>query len=339
MAIDMHSHWIPSSLLDQMRNRQMPPQIQSDDSGKEFIIQPRGKFPLPADYGFIEKRLAVMDETGVNAAALSISGVFGVECLPVDDSAFICERFANEMSETHLQHPTRIFGLGTLPLGDMELAKKEFERILALPGIVGCLLPGNGFLTLDKAERFRPFFEIAQRHKAHILIHTGYLPDDDNMPIQDSTVDNGRTRRVILDMQSRISSNMITLCLTDFLKPYPDVTVQCHNLGGNLPMEVERIDHISLDRNPDQVTPSDIIKQSKVLVDVNSMGALGIEMAVKLYGINKIVFGSDGTRFGAQWSRDAINKASISDADKRSILSGNANNIFTKNGYTIYEAH
>lgn len=333
----MHSHWLPSSLLDEMRRREMPPQIRSDETGKEFIIQPRGSFPLPADYGDIEKRLKVMDETRVGAAALSISGVFGVECLPVDDSAFICERFANEMSVTHQHYPNRIFGLATLPLGDMELAKSEFKRILDLPGMVGCLIPGNGFLTLEKAERFRPFFEIAQAYKAHVLIHTGYLPDDENLPVQDSTVDNGRTRRVILDMQSRISSNMITLCLTDFLKPYPDVTVQCHNLGGNLPMEAERIDHISLDRNPDQPVPSGIIKDSRVLVDVNSMGSRAIELAVGVYGVDRIVFGSDGTRFGADWSQKAIKQARISDADKHAILNLNARTIFTDKGYQIHD--
>ena len=331
----MHSHWLPSSLLDQMRSRSMPPRISSDDTGKEYIIQPRGSFPLPADYGNIEERLANMDQTGVDAAALSISGVFGVECLPVEDSAFICESFANEMSQIHLLHPNRVFALATLPLGDMELAKSEFKRILKLPGMTGCLIPGNGFLTLDKAERFRPLFEIAQAHKAHILIHTGYLPGDDDMPVQDNMIDNGRTRRATLDMQARISSNMITLCLTDFLNPYPDVTVQCHNLGGNLPMEIERIDHISLDRNPDQIAPSHIVKSSRVLVDINSMGARGIERAVEVYGADRIVFGSDGTRFGAQWSQDAINQAQISDADKTSILSTNAFNIFSKHGYQV----
>lgn len=335
----MHSHWIPSRLLDEMRAREMPPKIKADESGQEFIIQPRGRFPLPSDYGEIEKRLAVMNETGIDAAALSISGVFGVECLPVDDSAFICEHFATEMSQTHQQYSNRIFGLATLPLGDMELAKSEFKRIMTMPGMLGCLIPGNGFLTLEKAERFRPFFEIAQTHKAHILIHTGYLPDDDDMPVQDNTVDNGRTRRVILDMQSRISSNMITLCLTDFLKPYPDVTVQCHNLGGNLPMEIERMDHISLDRNPHDPVPSDIIKQSRVLVDVNSMGASGIELAVQVYGADRILFGSDGTLFGAKWSQQAIKQANISEADKRAILSANARNIVSKNGYQVHLTH
>lgn len=330
MAIDLHSHWIPSGLLDDMRARENAPSIKPDETGKEYIIQPRGKFPLPSDYGDIDKRLAVMDACGVEAAALSISGVFGVECLPVDESLAICQTFVNEVSDMHRQHPTRIFGLATLPIADMPLAQQEFERALSLPGIIGCLIPGNAFLTLERAQAFRPLFEIAQKHKAHILVHTGYLPSDTDMPIEDSSVDNGRIRRVTLDMQSRISSNMITLCLTDFLAPYPDVTVQCHNLGGNLPFEVERMDHISLDRFPDIEPPSSKIKKAHVLVDCNSMGAAGIERAVQVYGSHRIVFGSDGTRFGAKWSQDAIAQANLPASVKQAILTNNAKAIVAR---------
>ena len=85
-------------------------------------------------------------------------------------------------------------------------------------------------------------------------------------------------------MQMRLSSIMLTLCMTDFLAPFPDVVVQSHNLGGNIPFEIERLDHISMDRVPDEEPPSSKIKRSRVLVDCNSMGARGIERAVEVYG-------------------------------------------------------
>ena len=194
---------------------------------------------------------------------------------------------------------------------------------------MGALLPGNGFLTLESAQQFRPIFDVAQKHGAHILVHTGVLPNDKSLPPGDG-IDNARERRVTLDMQSRISSNMITLCLTDFLQEYPDVTVQCHNLGGNIPFEVERLDHISLDREPDISPPSVKIRNANVLVDCNSMGARSIERAVEVYGAHRIVFGTDGTEFGANWSRKAISDAKISDTDKELILSGNAQKILDR---------
>jgi hypothetical protein len=47
-------------------------------------------------------------------------------------------------------------------------------------------------------------------------------------------------------------------------------------------------------------------------------------MAVGVYGADKIVFGSDGTDFGMDWTHKAINDAKISDAEKDLIRAGNA---------------
>ena len=329
MAIDMHSHWIPSELVEMMRQRQRAPRIIVDESGREYIQQPRGAFPLPRDYGSLSRRLEAMDNNNIDAAALSISAVFGVERLPAEEALSISQLYSDSISAIHQKNPERIFGLATLPLADIGMATKEFERALQLPGILGALIPGNAFLSLESAQPFRPIFEVAQKYGAHILVHTGMLPNDTSFPPGDE-IDNARARRVTLDMQSRISSNMVTLCMTDFLLDYPDVTVQCHNLGGNIPFEIDRLDHISLDRNPDIEPPSSKIKKARVMVDCNSMGARSIERAVEIYGFERIMLGTDGTNFGAAWSLKAIAEAQISDVAKEAILHKNAYQIISK---------
>jgi 2,3-dihydroxybenzoate decarboxylase len=117
---------------------------------------------------------------------------------------------------------------------------------------------------------------------------------------------------------------MITFCMSDFLDDYPHVTVLSHNLGGNLPFEVERLDHRILVDRPGDELPSRRIRAARVLVDCNSFGARSIERAVEVYGADRIVLGSDGTEFGMKWSRDAVAEARISEADKQAILDGNA---------------
>ena len=42
-------------------------------------------------------------------------------------------------------------------------------------------------------------------------------------------------------MHASLSSVMVTLCLTDYLAPYPDVKIHVHNLGGNILYEAERM--------------------------------------------------------------------------------------------------
>jgi predicted TIM-barrel fold metal-dependent hydrolase len=125
---------------------------------------------------------------------------------------------------------------------------------------------------------------------------------------------------------------MVTLCLTDILTPYPNVTVQVHNLGGNIPYEVERMDHRSLLDTPAEELPSARFRKSKVLVDCNSFGPRAIEAAVRLYGADRIVCGTDGTEFGVGWTRDALAGADIGVEAREQILHGNAGGLIARVG-------
>jgi len=194
---------------------------------------------------------------------------------------------------------------------------------MSLPGMVGAIIPGDAFLSAKRAEKFAPLLESADRHRAILLAHYGRLPNDSEAPQPDLS-DNRRLRIGTLDMQSRISSNMLTFCLTDFLKKYPNLTMMSHNLGGNIPFEVERMDHRSMVDDPGAELPSKRVRAAHVLVDCNSLGARSIERAVDVYGAEKIVFGSDGTHFGMDWTQKAISDARISDAEKQLIRGGNA---------------
>jgi predicted TIM-barrel fold metal-dependent hydrolase len=125
-------------------------------------------------------------------------------------------------------------------------------------------------------------------------------------------------------MQASLSSAMVTLCLTDFLAPYPDAVIYVHNLGGNIPYEVERMDHRCLLDTPKEELPSARFRRAKVYVDCNSFGPRAIEAAVTLYGAERIVCGTDGTDFGITWTRKAVEEAQIGAEAREQILHRNA---------------
>jgi predicted TIM-barrel fold metal-dependent hydrolase len=125
---------------------------------------------------------------------------------------------------------------------------------------------------------------------------------------------------------------MVTLCLTDLLGPYPDATVVVHNLGGNIPFEVERMDHRCLLDTPMEELPSSRFRKAKVYVDCNSFGPRAIEAAVRLYGAERIVCGTDGTEFGVDWTRKALAEAEIGDDAREQILHGNAAAMLARAG-------
>jgi predicted TIM-barrel fold metal-dependent hydrolase len=169
----------------------------------------------------------------------------------------------------------------------------------------------------------RPLLEIANRHHAALFIHHGPRPGD-AFPKVASDTDNARRRNGTLDMQASLSSVMVTLSLTDFLADYPDAMIQVHNLGGNLPYEVERMDHRCLLDTPEEELPSSRVRRAKVYVDCNSFGPRAIEAAVSLYGAERIVCGTDGTEFGCDWTRKALADAQIGEDAREQILHRNA---------------
>jgi predicted TIM-barrel fold metal-dependent hydrolase len=169
----------------------------------------------------------------------------------------------------------------------------------------------------------RPLLEVANRHHAVLFIHHAPLPGDP-FPKHAGDTDNMRRRNGTLDMQASLSSAMVTFCLTDFLAPYPDATVYLHNLGGNIPYEVERMDHRCLLDTPKEELPSSRFRRARVHVDCNSFGPRAIEAAVKLYGAERIVCGTDGTEFGCDWTRKALAEAQIGEVARQLILEDNA---------------
>ena len=322
--IDMHAHWRPAELADALRARTTEPRIVRNQDGVEVLKTRMGEEPVAKAFDEVDFHLARMNRQGVSTSVLSLLGSFcWIEAQPPDVSPQLCRLFNDGVSRLCQKHPGRFVAYAALPLVDMSAAAAEFERALGLPGIVGAQVPGNAFLTRKNAEAMRPLLEVAHRHRALLFIHNGPRPGD-TYPKVSADTDNARRRNGTLDMQACLSSVMVTLCLTDYLAPYPDAKIHIHNLGGNIPYEVERMDHRSLLDTPQEELPSERFRRSKVYVDCNSFGPRSIEAAVSLYGADRIVCGTDGTEFGCEWTSKALADAQIGEEAREKILHGNA---------------
>jgi predicted TIM-barrel fold metal-dependent hydrolase len=323
--IDMHAHWRPAEVADALRARTREPRILRNEDGVEVLKAPRmGEAPLAEAFDDVDFHLGRMDRQGVEVSVLSLLGSFcWVEAQPLDVSGPLCRIVNDRLSAICEEHPGRFAAFAALPLTDMSAAAAELERALALPGVIGAQIPGNAFLTRNDAEAMRPLLEVANRHRAALFIHHGPRPGDAFPKVAGDT-DNARRRNGTLDMQASLSSVMVTLSLTDYLVPYPDLTVVVHNLGGNIPYEVERMDHRCLLDTPAEELPSSRFRKAKVYVDCNSFGPRAIEAAVSLYGAERIVCGTDGTEFGCDWTRKALAQAQIGEEAREQILHRNA---------------
>ena len=331
MMIDMHAHWRPAELADALRARTREPRILRNPDGVEVLKSSRmGEEPLVKAFDDVDFHLDRMDRQGVEVSVLSLLGSFcWIESQPPEESVPLCRTVNDGLSAICQKHPGRFAAYAALPLTDISAAAAELERALGLPGMIGAQLPGNYFLTRKDAEAVRPLLAVANRRRAALFIHNGPRPGDAYPKVAADT-DNARRRNGTLDMQASLSSVTVTLCLTDYLADYPDAMIQVHNLGGNLPYEVERMDHRCLLDTPTEELPSSRFRKAKVYVDCNSFGPRAIEAGVRLYGAERIVCGTDGTEFGCDWTRKALAEAQIGEEAREQILHGNAAAILAR---------
>src|SRR5438876_6541325 len=255
--IDMHAHWRPAEVADALRARTREPRIVRNPDGVEVLKAGRmGEAPLAEAFDDVDFHLGRMDRQGVEVSVLALLGSFNwIESQPAEVSGPLCRIVNDGLSAIWQEHSPRFAAYAALPLTDIAAAATELERALGLPGMIGAQIPGNAFLTRKDAEAMRPLLDVANRHRAVLFIHHGPRPGD-TFPKVAGDTDNARRRNGTLEMQASLSSAMVTLCLTDYLAPYPDALIHVHNLGGNIPYEVERMDHRSLLDTPKEELPT-----------------------------------------------------------------------------------
>lgn len=325
MTIDMHAHFVPAQMADALRQRGDAPWIEAMPDGGERIHLPIGALAFGDDYSDMAARLGFMDARGVDRQLLSFPGLFGLDSRPADEAAPLLSLFNDEVASVSRAHPERFTGLAALPFADMDRAVAELRRGCTELGLAGAILPNNAFLNIAEAEKLRPLFEIGNELGVHFFIHPGRRPDQVPAPgaaAPASPFADLAFARQALDVQASVAHATATLLFSDFLDDYSNVTVHMANLGGTLPMVIERMEHVAETRGIEGDRP--MSRTKRLHVDCSSLGARALELAVSIFGSDRIVMGTDCPIFSTDWTLAAIRDARIDDADRQAILHENA---------------
>jgi predicted TIM-barrel fold metal-dependent hydrolase len=68
-------------------------------------------------------------------------------------------------------------------------------------------------------------------------------------------------------------------------------------------------------------------RTKRLHVDCSSLGGRSLELAVSIFGADRIVMGTDCPIFSTDWTLAAIRDARIDDTDRHAILYGNAERL------------
>jgi predicted TIM-barrel fold metal-dependent hydrolase len=344
--IDLHSHWFSPRSVEILTARQGFPRFAVNAAGERFLDRgPAGGESAPGGAHFalgrqwfdIDARLRHLADKGISHQLISWPTTLNVDpTLSPEEARELWSAYNDDLSGVVRLHGDRLSGVAALASGDIEWSAGELERAHQKLGLIGAVLPVNGFDTLAGAKAFAPIFEIAQKYKSHIYLHTGYanarIPGQPANPAhRDSLVARGA-----LDNLWNFTAATVTLAFSGFLDPYPDVTVQVAQLGGSggIGLVAEAVRE-SADRSG-LTEIAARFRQIYLDTGAGGRGPEAIALATRVFGAERIVFGTD---FAPQPSVapviENIRRSPVSDEDRWKIFRENGRRLLAAKGVVV----
>lgn len=296
IAVDWHSHFVSRAEVKFLAGRRKPPRIVSQPDGSTLLDNPdtasfaasRSEYS-PSD---IEARLENLQQHGIERQLLTHTVAAGFDAtVPLADAKLLFRAFNDELAQVVRRYPDKFLAVAALPSGDPVWAAQELRRAHEELGFIGGSLPLNAFATLEGARTLAPLFKAAQPLKSHFFIHRA--PANPAVPGQPAVVVPADTAyaRWSLISNTHLTAGAITLGLTDFLDPFPDVTVQVIMLGGFFPYLIDSL--VQTAQANGVADPKTRLRRLYIDPGPYSRNAEWVQLAAAKLGADRILFGTD----------------------------------------------
>jgi len=326
LIFDTHAHFYGETLFRHLAARDAVPRVEREGS-RRFMVTPTSRFELAGGFVSLDERLDWMDAQGIDRQLITFPGALGPDVLPIGEARALVHDVNDELAATCGAHPDRFSALAGLPLADVTESVEELIRAVRALGLVGAIIPSNYFHSMAGVDALAPVLDAANHVGAHLMLHPGQRHDESLA--QHPWPDLAMHRASTIDLHAGITHALVSLIHSDALQRYPHITWQVVNLGGTFPFVVERMDHIVATRAPDAPRPSAML--GDIVFDCASLGPLALEMAVGVFGADRVMFGTDYPIFTSSVSTEALATARLSKAERDMVASGTALGILARN--------
>ncbi|HEY2505575.1 MAG TPA: amidohydrolase family protein [Streptosporangiaceae bacterium] len=169
MLVDAHAHFLPRA-YPAAAPESFPRMEAIEGSTDRQLTFGRMKFRARDVFFDADRRLAAQDAAGVDAEVLSPMPPLLRYDLPAGDGLALTRHVNEAMAQFCAADPSRLVGLGMVPLADPDAATAELAAIADL-GLAGVEIASNVLGTSIGDERFLPFFAEAARASLAIFVH------------------------------------------------------------------------------------------------------------------------------------------------------------------------
>ena len=319
-VIDFHNHYYPPEYLAALEPSGSTLSITYDEVGNPVVHYPGDYNVMVRGHRDIAYRQQVLDEHGVDTQVITLTtpGTHVEKPAVAVKPATITN---DALARVQEERRGRFVALATLPLCDPRASVAELIRGMDQLGMPGAMLFSNVNGTgLDDAQ-FWPLYEAANDRRAVMMIHPTYpvgveaMRDYWLMPL------NGFLFDTTLAASKLVFSGVV--------KRYPDIRWVLGHLGGTIPYLAERLDRgwraFKDCRFHIDEPPTAYLKRH-FWYDTVNFAAGPLKLAIEFAGVDRILAGSDYPHMigSIPLMLAAIRGLPISDAEKQTILGGNA---------------
>jgi aminocarboxymuconate-semialdehyde decarboxylase len=324
--VDSHFHWWPRSIWEALCERTGYPRAERDGKGgyryfRHAGVNASSLNPWPEWFDF-DKQLEHMDGLGHHVDAFGSIGPFSVHFseLPPEEGRDAATQWNEEMSEKQHKYPGRFWASAAVPLLDTDIAIEVLDDAVNRLHLKGVNLPGSvGSDPRIDHERLEPFYDRVEELGLPMFLH----PTD--AVFADMLSDGyGGALHLSLGRVVEVSVAAMRLVFSGIMERHPNLKVVMSHTGGALPYQAGRMDKNGKAAKLPEL-PSTYIK--RMYTDTVTPHALGMEFAVRFFGPDHVMYGSDYPCWSPAAALEYFAEAGFSPEVQQAILSGNARRI------------
>jgi 2,3-dihydroxybenzoate decarboxylase len=278
-----------------------------------------------------DQRVAAMDAAGVDMCILSHT-VPGVQGLVDAGEAVTAARQVNDYLAARVaRHPTRFAGFASVPLQDPEAAVIELDRCVTRLGFKGVMVNGytntgdaRGGEYLDEA-KFLPFWEATSALQVPVYLHP--------RPALAQRVYEGHAELIgaTWGFAPETATHALRIVYSGLLDRFPTLTLVLGHLGETIPAFAWRIQHC-FEYNPSdkrlERRLQDYLADNFFVTTSGNFNDQALIAALLTIGADRMLFAVDYPYEAMGPAADWIERAPISEGDRRKIAHLNARRLF-----------
>ena len=279
MRVDSHQHLWPEPLVASLSRRREPPLIRRDGGG--WLLRLDGEPDCRVDLADHDPDLRGqwVEADGLDRALIALSSPLGIEALPADEAAPLLAAYHDGVAALD----DRFGAWGAVGLAECD--PRHVDAVLER-GFAGLSIPAGAIATPAGLDRCGALLERLERASAPLLVHPGPAPWS---PPPEAGPGQPEWWPAMSTYIAQMSSAWHAFLATG-RAAHPRLRVLFAMLAGGGPLHAERL---TTRGGPGLSVDEDLF------VDSSSYGVQMLDQAVRVLGVDQLVYGSDRPVLGS----------------------------------------